>query len=328
LQPIESAARPDGRTDFDRAFAAGAMFVSPDDGPLLVQQVCAGDLIVPSGQLIACDPCYLHWPINVAAFTQVVAPGRYPVWLALARPIDQEPGFDRVACALIRFADAPIVRWTMALRPDEDPTALPLGHFYGHGVDSGTSCFVDAMAVAALNADETDALFRDRLIGAFERDGWATRSANVGLRDDGEANLIAFSSGYGDGAYPSWWGLDAAGAVCALATDFHVLVEDLAREAQFPVRAWAGRTLEHPDFPQIGMRAQLQSVTSEARSLRVVIDGGDCDVLLRNSQGDSLLSSSRLTVSGGRAERRLDLAGPLPEDAMLVLRYSLGIRGL
>src|SRR6266545_7467661 len=210
MQPDERSKRPEGRTDFERAFTAGATFAAPDDGPLLVQQVCAGDLILPSGQLIACDPCYLHWPMDVAAFTRTVPPGRYPVWMALARPVGEEPHFARVACALVRFADVPVARWTMALRPDEDPAALRFGHFYGYGVDSGTSCFVDAAAVAALNADETEALFRDRVIGAFERDSWETRWANVRPRDHGDANLIAFSSGYGDGAYPSWWGLDAA----------------------------------------------------------------------------------------------------------------------
>jgi hypothetical protein len=41
------------------------------------------------------------------------------------------------------------------------------------------------------------------------------------------ANLVACSSGYGDGAYPSWWGYDEIGGICALATDFFVLVEEV-----------------------------------------------------------------------------------------------------
>jgi hypothetical protein len=37
------------------------------------------------------------------------------------------------------------------------------------------------------------------------------------------ANVIAFSSGYGDGSYPSYWGHDLTGQRVALVTDFVVL---------------------------------------------------------------------------------------------------------
>lgn len=37
------------------------------------------------------------------------------------------------------------------------------------------------------------------------------------------ANLIAFSSGWGDGSYPSFWGYDADGQRVGLVTDFGVL---------------------------------------------------------------------------------------------------------
>ena len=36
-------------------------------------------------------------------------------------------------------------------------------------------------------------------------------------------NIIAFSSGWGDGCYPSYWGYDAADQRVALVTDFGVL---------------------------------------------------------------------------------------------------------
>ena len=36
-------------------------------------------------------------------------------------------------------------------------------------------------------------------------------------------NLIAFSSGWGDGCYPSYWGLDAQGQATCLLTDFRVI---------------------------------------------------------------------------------------------------------
>ena len=56
----------------------------------------------------------------------------------------------------------------------------------------------------------------------------ALNSAPVGsrawlLRPYGQANVAMFSSGWGDGFYASWFGLDEAGRVVALVTDFGVV---------------------------------------------------------------------------------------------------------
>ena len=48
---------------------------------------------------------------------------------------------------------------------------------------------------------------------------------SVGAFEIGKANTIAFSTGWGDGAYGSWWGLRADGKPCCLVSDFHVLME-------------------------------------------------------------------------------------------------------
>jgi hypothetical protein len=42
----------------------------------------------------------------------------------------------------------------------------------------------------------------------------------------GSANLIAFSSGLGDGVYPSFGGIDASGMVSVVVTDFFVIAEE------------------------------------------------------------------------------------------------------
>lgn len=47
-------------------------------------------------------------------------------------------------------------------------------------------------------------------------------AANVRLPDS-EYNVAAFSSGWGDGGYPSYWGFDAEGQLCCLMTDFCIL---------------------------------------------------------------------------------------------------------
>ena len=71
------------------------------------------------------------------------------------------------------------------------------------------------------------ALYADGIVGSYEHTGWRSRFVNVPIPGSSAANLIACSSGYGDGFYPSWWGIDEHGAICALATDFFVLVEEI-----------------------------------------------------------------------------------------------------
>src|SRR4029078_4230104 len=41
--------------------------------------------------------------------------------------------------------------------------------------------------------------------------------------DMGPANIVMFTSGWGDGFYASWFGYDAQGRVAALVTDFAVV---------------------------------------------------------------------------------------------------------
>ena len=41
-----------------------------------------------------------------------------------------------------------------------------------------------------------------------------------------KANCVAFMSGYGDGIYSSYWGLDANGAPLCLTTDFEVFTDE------------------------------------------------------------------------------------------------------
>jgi hypothetical protein len=320
--------RPEEHTDFRRALMPGATFES-SEGLLLVRQVLAGDLVLPSGRIIATDPCYLRTLDGTPPFVQTVRPGRYPVWLAMTRLADGPPWGERVACAVLQLTEAPAVRWELALRPGEHATELSAGQFYGHGVDSGNACFVDAAAVEALDDDAREQLYRAGVVATNQRNGWRRGFANVPVSGDPPANLVAFSSGYGDGFYPSWWGFDETGDACALATDFIVLVEELVGEARFPLSEWADRVLVHPNLASIGARVWLPPLLPGAREVLVVVDGNDVtEVALADGTGRTIVEGGQLTVSGERSEHLLRLPEPLPDDAMLVLTYMLGLRGL
>jgi hypothetical protein len=104
----------------------------------------------------------------------------------------------------------------MALRPGQDPRLLGEEEFFGFGVDAGMGCFFDATAAEAMAriVDNThDDVFTSVLGGQI---------AEVSDPASG-ANLIAFSSGWGDGSYPTWIGRTTDGEVACFIADMLVL---------------------------------------------------------------------------------------------------------
>lgn len=235
--------------DLALAFRDGARVVERDGRALAIRVVHAGDLDVPTGRIIACDP---FWLANAPPpYTAVVPAGRHGVFLSIADYGDDR----RVACALLRCGAGDAVRWEMAVVPGQDPATLEPGQLFAYGVDAGTGCFVDeavaeswlaqtgmgSMAAWRRGADPSsgptpertalvDAVydwldaFGDRLSALLARADQRAACGWASVAEEGyTGNLIAFSSGWGDGRYGSFFGYDAAGRISCLVTDFQVL---------------------------------------------------------------------------------------------------------
>lgn len=94
---------------------------------------------------------------------------------------------------------------------------------YSYGVDSGTGSFMDVDAAQILGplvweqSGERDKFeeFCDKAIVEMEKHSFGKHGtaswANMRVSDSIEANVVAFSSGWGDGGYASFWGRDASG---------------------------------------------------------------------------------------------------------------------
>ncbi|HEY0152344.1 MAG TPA: DUF4241 domain-containing protein [Longimicrobium sp.] len=175
-----------------------------------------GDLVLPTGQIVASDPFIADDP----PYTRGVAPGRYPVLVNVAL-INTD---SRVAYAILRFSRQRPVQWEMARYPKHDPATPGENEFSGYGVDSGAGCFIDAGAVRILvertAADGGENQDLTQRMAETYVDTWSW--VNYVLDPDTGANVIAFSAGWGDGVYPSFWGLDETGAPVCLLTDFRV----------------------------------------------------------------------------------------------------------
>jgi len=109
----------------------------------------------------------------------------------------------------------------MAIVAGQDLSTLEAGHFFGYPVDSGTGCFADSKAVGLINeASDPDMKFFNEVSAEMDKVYRHTRSWVHIETVRGSATL--FSSGFGDGMYPSYFGLDETMEPVVLLTDFCV----------------------------------------------------------------------------------------------------------
>jgi Protein of unknown function (DUF4241) len=181
-----------------------------------------GHLLVTSGALAASDPFVFPDP---PPFTQAIPAGRYPVSVAIASFGESDDSDERVAFARVELSNLPVVSWAMAVTERQDPATLEHDGYFGYGVDAGTGCFMDPVAgrLLAERMDREDEYF-NVMIDGMEATYKNTRSwLDWRPSPERDENIICFSSGWGDGSYPSFFGFSAEGGVCMLLTDFFIL---------------------------------------------------------------------------------------------------------
>lgn len=202
------------------AFEAGQLNHSRK--PVDFEVVEIGGLYLPSGRVAASDPLVTPCP---SPFKQAVPSGTYPVSLAIAR---FENGDERIAFAQLKFKESLPVRWEMAVVDGQDAGSLAEDEYFGYGVDAGTGSFMDPVAGKLLEErmDEEDEYY-NTIIDGMETTYKHTRSW-LSFRPSSERseNIVCFSSGWGDGMYPSFFGYSAEGEAVALVTDFLTVSEE------------------------------------------------------------------------------------------------------
>lgn len=188
-----------------------------------IDRIPLGQLEVPTGRIVVADP--LVNP-DRPPLAREVPVGRYPVTLYRAQY--------RIAMAELRLAPGKVARFEMATIPGQNLAELKDDEIFGYPVDAGTGGFMDASAKAAMDRRETLQIEKQRgtsdrysnyyddvLHAEMERNG-GNYVLHRPLADD-PVNVAIFQSGWGDGFYASYWGLDEAGRPLVLVTDFGVL---------------------------------------------------------------------------------------------------------
>lgn len=180
-----------------------------------------GTLFLPTGNIVATDPFCLS---ETEAFQKRVTPGNYKVVLHIHHIGDD----CRVAFSEIRFSNNLAVSFELALTKQQamQHSTAPLtdDEYFGYAVDSATGSFMDKSTFDMLDTLtlEDDSFFTE-MGDIMDKSYIDTYSVgNISLPNSNH-NLVAFSSGYGDGFFPSFWGYDENGILCNLITDFFTI---------------------------------------------------------------------------------------------------------
>lgn len=204
------------KLNYDKAFVEGRT-VKTDYGITVYRIHQIGDLVIPTGFIIACDP-FVNF--DSFAFKTQIPVGTFPVILSVANFGDDQ----RVAYAKLQISDKPAIRWELALLPNQDINLLEKGEVFGYPVDAGTGSFMDA-ETARIFSDKADEDFADFMIKEMEKNYVHTWDWANFKFEETVGNLITFKSGFGDGVYASYFGFDQNDEITCLVTDF-ALFED------------------------------------------------------------------------------------------------------
>jgi len=198
-----------------------------------LELITLGELNLPTGNIVACDP--LGGLYDSIAFTRTVAPGRYPVIACIAKTEQSE---DRYALVKLEFNKEKATKWEMALLPGENVSELEEDDCYGFGVDAGLGCFCDVATQEKYNEYDSefmtkypnDDIYSRELAPAFKKNAIDQNDEddigdwlNFKLPNQPDQNVIMFRSGLGDGTYPCYWGTTDEGKISSLVIDFQIV---------------------------------------------------------------------------------------------------------
>lgn len=196
-----------------------------------VRSVRVGLCPVPSGSLVVFDPCAAaDSPVQPYLVTAPV--GNYPLELCIAFPQGEEPV---CAAARLRFNYERPVRFEQALTGLEDESQLTTGNF-GFVSESALGCLCDQTTLRKLHdyldgrvsarspQNLLEQLFLPMMQQQDRPGGWADWTL-----PESQRRLPVFTTGWGAGEYPVYWGQDAEGRVCQLVSwfvDLHAMQEE------------------------------------------------------------------------------------------------------
>lgn len=207
--PYNVTAKPE---IFETAFFQGTE-VKSDTFLIKFYAINIGKIEVESGSLIASEP---WWVYDKHPFITKFPIGQFPVQLSMAKVNQNE----FVAFSRILFSDRAVHDWEFALKQGQQQIPIFGDSIYFYPVDGGIGGFMDDSSYNNFQALDTASQSQVMEILTKELDKNQNLYANINYKN---INIIAFSSGLGDGGYATYIGFDKDGNPCRLLTDFDLI---------------------------------------------------------------------------------------------------------
>jgi len=266
--------------------------VRPWDEPVRIDVRPLGAVSFPSGVIAVRDFGYGDYALEPLA--RRIEPGTYLAEVSTVGP--------RNAALRLLLSDEPVVQWRKASIADGWGIV---------GVDAGNVAIHDLAALVASEAQQVDTLFEDQAAGLQSAPGVVFSIS--GKVDD----AVMVTSGYGDGAYPSYWGLAADGSLASLVVDFLVLAEDHKQMATVPLTPGHHQT-----------DAGDLTITADGAGFEFALGSDVEHIRVLNPDGEELIHGDDLglTVAGDRHIQNWQPDQPAPPGAVVEITTHLGIR--
>lgn len=193
-----------------------------------------GTYTFPSGKIIVHDPL-VHLCQDPTPYFLEIPPGNYPLSIAV---VEVEDNHYRYAAARLKISGQQAVVYQEALTGHENLGSLTNeGDFFGFNVDAGLATLIDEKVKEAWcafkkewhkqNNDGNTNIYDHLLAGEFRKSYLAQprfqRSGGDWVRyqiPGTKYQVPMFQSGWGDGVYPVYFGMDAQETICEVVIHF------------------------------------------------------------------------------------------------------------
>lgn len=209
-------------------------------GSMEVKHLDIGMLNCPSGKLIACDP--MTSLLDAPALLQTIERGLYKVKVCV---VPTKRYGDRYSCVKLEITDEIPVRYELGVTGIEDLECdldddLLENEVFGFGVDTATACLCDVQAQLDFQQYWTKHVAEKQDHEPYEYHFSALMAQNAqdhplyqtSLGDwlnytipHSSLNITMFTTGFGDGCYPVYFGYNAKDQICAVYISFFDIQE-------------------------------------------------------------------------------------------------------
>lgn len=212
-------------------------------GEIEVDTLDIGEVNLPTGFIIACDP--LASLVEAKAYIQKAPIGKFPVKIAVA--LNEDYG-NRYACVKVEFnKNKPVVYELAVNGTEEEMDEATEDDFYGFSVFAGMGCVADKKSQEEYSiywnklskdgaTNPYDDFFEELLAESYKKAPKYQRDcgdwANF-IIPNTDLNIPVFASGWGDGYYPCYFGYDEKGDLCGCYIHFIDILNEFEEDDEY-----------------------------------------------------------------------------------------------